>query len=515
MSETHNKKTGTVYLVGAGPGDPGLITVSGLQRLESAEVVVYDRLVDRRLVARSPEEAEQVDVGKFPRESRDAQADINALLVSKAMEGKSVVRLKGGDPFVFGRGGEEAEALAKAGVPFQVVPGVTSAIAAPAYAGIPLTHRRFASSFTVVSGAGPRDENGSQVDWERLSHAGGTLVVLMGWENLSQITASLMGAGRSPETPVALVQWGSERYQRSAVGTLATIDEAAQREGLSPPVVAVVGEVVSLRDKLRWFDRSPLFGKRILVTRSQAQAGSLSELLFSEGAQPLELPTIEIQALEDQSELDAALAELGGFDWVVFPSSNAVDAVFNRLNELGRDSRSLHSVQVGAIGSATAASLRDRGIVADFVPEGFVSESVVEGMRHLGVAGAKVLIPGALVRRKAMSRGLEALGAAVREVAVYRNAVPVDACERLSDILEHDIDFVTFTSGSTVRNLVALLEGDPGRLGEARVACIGPVTAAAANEAGLRVDIEAERHTVVGLVEALKAYLERGGKSDG
>jgi len=505
---------GTVYLVGAGPGDPGLITVRGLRCLESADVVLYDRLVDPRLLTRAPVEADLVDVGKAPGLPRSTQADINALMVAEAGRGKRVVRLKGGDPFVFGRGGEEAEALAVAGVPFEIVPGVTSAIAAPAYAGIPLTHRGFASSLTFVTGTGPRDGSGASVPWDRLARTGGTLVVLMGWESLPGIATALVRGGKPPETPAAVIQWGSELYQRTVVGTLADIAEVAAVSVIEPPVVVVIGEVVSMRDRLRWFDTGPLFGKRVLVTRSRSQAGALSQRLADEGAQPLEVPTIEIQALDDMGELDMTLGRLSTYDWVVFPSTNAVDAVFSRLAYLGRDARAFQAARVAAIGSATAASLSERGISADFVPEGFVSESVVEGMGRLGLLGARVLLTGAEVRRDTMSRGLASLGAAVDEIAVYRNALPRASKPRLAEILSDEVDAATFTSASTVRNLVALLDGDVSALGEARIACIGPVTAAAAKDLGLRVDILAREHTVEGLVEALKVHFAQEGSHD-
>ena len=468
-------------------------------------MVVYDRLVDHRLLAHAPRHAEIMDVGKVPGDRRNTQAEINALLVSEAKDGKSVVRLKGGDPFVFGRGGEEALALAEEDVPFEVVPGVTSAIAAPAYAGIPLTHRHLASSVTIATGTEPQDKGGG-VAWDKLAQTGGTLVVLMGWENLASIASTLVKEGRDPETPVALVQWGSELHQRTVVGTLGDIGKIAASSGLTPPVVVVVGEVVKLRERLRWFDNSPLFGKRVLVTRSRSQAGALSDLLAREGAQPLEVPTIEVQALEDTAKLDAALGRLSVYDWVVFPSANAVEAVFERMTALGKDARTFHRARVAAIGSATATTLLERGIKADFVPAGFVSESVVDGMRNLAVSGATILLPGAEVRRDALFGGLTALGAVVHEVAVYRNVPPEGSRDRLAEILDAGVDVATFTSTSTVRNLAAFLDEDMSTLGGAKIACIGPITAAAAADVGLNVDILAKEYTVGGLVEALKTH---------
>ena len=504
-----------VYLVGAGPGDPGLITLKGLQCLEAADVVLYDRLVDERLVARARADAEVTEVGKVPGQEGNPQQAINALIIDRAKEGKQVARLKGGDPFVFGRGSEEAEALAKEGIPFQVVPGVTSAVAAPAYAGIPLTDRRFASSFTVVTGTESSDKDDSAVAWDKLAQAGGTLVVLMGWDALEGIAATLISEGRSGETPVALIQWGSEPYQRTVVGTLADIAGKAEESGLAPPVVAVIGDTVKLRERLQWFDNRPLFGKRVLVTRTRAQAGALSDLLSREGAFALEVPTVRIQALEDPSELDSALADLAGFDWVVFASANAVESVFQRLAELGQDSRAFHPVSVAAIGSETAARLKAHGITPDFVPEQFVSEGVVDGLRHRGIAGARVLYPCSDIRRETIREGLTALGARVEEVTAYTNVVPQDSRDLIRRVLSDGIDAATFTSSSTVINLAALLNGDISSLDQAIVACIGPVTEAAATEAGINVDIVAREHTVAGLVDALKDYYAEEEQSDG
>ena len=515
MKDSSPAGPGTVYLVGAGPGDPGLITVKGLHCLEAADVVVHDRLVDERLIARAPAAAEVIDVGKVPSESGNPQADTNALLVARAREGKRVVRLKGGDPFVFGRGGEEAEALAGAGIPFEVVPGVTSAIAAPAYAGIPLTHRDYASSVTFVTGSESPEKSDSAVRWDRLAQSGGTVVVLMGFESLPSIADKLTQEGLAADTPVALVEWGTEPYQRTVVGTLADIAERAARSAIAPPVVAVIGEVVKLRGKLRWFDDRPLFGKRVLVTRSRPQASTLSELLALAGAQPLEVPTIEVRELEDYGELDAAVDSLATYDWVVFPSSNAVEAVFDRLLRMGRDSRAFHSARLAAIGPATAASLETRGLIADFVPKEFVSESVAEGMRHRVTREHRVFLPRSDIGRETLGRGLAALGAEVHEVAAYRTVKPDGSGPRLTEVLSKGVDAATFTSSSTVKNLADLLNGDLSPLRSVTIACIGPVTASAATEVGLNVDLVAKEYTVAGLVETLKAHFAEMDSSSG
>ncbi|MCI0438458.1 MAG: uroporphyrinogen-III C-methyltransferase [Chloroflexi bacterium] len=495
---------GKVYLVGAGPGDPGLITIKAVRCLESADAVVYDRLVDRRILDHASPSAELIDVGKF-RGGGSRQSEINALLVELATSGKVVVRLKGGDPFVFGRGGEEAEALAEGGIPFEVVPGVTSAIAAPAYAGIPVTHRGLASSVTFVTGSEAPDKE-SAVRWDRLAQQGGTLVILMGWENLAKIVDALVEHGRPPETPVALVRWGTEPVQQTVTGTLRDIAAKAERAKLSPPVVAIVGEVVRLRERLRWFDNRPLFGKRVLVTRTRAQAGALSAMLAERGAQPIELPTIEIKPLTDFSALDDALRSLESYGWVVFTSANAVEAVFSRLHALGQDARAFGRSRVAAIGPATAESLRSRGIAADFVPDTFVAEEIVEGFRSRKIVSGRVLLPRADIARRALQDGLSTLGLEVDEVAVYHTVAPDDLFERARAVLSDGVDIVAFTSSSTVKNLVDALDGDISALAASAVACIGPITADTARELGIGVDIVAREYTIEGLVESLESY---------
>ena len=506
---------GKVFLVGAGPGDPDLITLKGLRCIESADVVVYDRLVDRRLLRRAAPNSELIDVGKVPGEGGKRQAKINGLLVDRAKQGDRVVRLKGGDPFVFGRGGEEAEVLYEQGVPFEVVPGITSAIAAPAYAGIPLTHRRLASSFTVVTANEAPDKADSAIDWNKLAQDSGTLVVLMGWENLRGVVETLVRYGREPETPVALVQWGTEPYQQTLVGTLSNIVDRAMEAGISPPVVAIIGEVAALRDKLRWFDNRPLFGKRVLVTRTREQAGTLSELLSERGAQAIELPTIEIRPPDDYSRLDSALRRLDTYEWMIFTSINSVQVVFARLDVLGLDTRAFNTTKVGAIGPATAASLREHGIVADFVPDDFVSQAIAEGLKQRGFKRGSVLLPRADIAPATLRQSLSSIGAAVEEVIAYRTVVPEDSGARVSDILSDGIDIATFTSSSTVKNLALILEGNLERISGATVACIGPITAATTRELGLKVDIVAREHTVIGLVNALEAYFTEEGSSHG
>ena len=500
---------GIVWLVGAGPGDPELISVKGLRLIQSADAIVYDRLVDKRLLRHARAHAELTDVGKIPGKRINRQEDINGLLVALGQAGKRVVRLKGGDPFVFGRGGEEAEALAGAGVRFEVVPGITSAIAAPAYAGIPLTHRRLASSFSVITGSEDPTKPNTAVNWEALAKSGGTLVVLMGQSNLSAIARALLGYGRAPQTPVALVQWGTEPYQRTLVGTLVDIADKAAAAGIGAPAVTIVGDVARLRDTIGWFDDKPLFGKRALVTRTRTQASALSDMLTQRGAHAVELPTIEIQPLDEYDELDHALMSARRYDWLVFSSANAVDVVFGRMDALDLDSRALHGLKIAAIGAATARRLRTHGISADLIPASFVGEAAVEELGAYDMRGKRVLLPQAEIARDAIRRGLAALGASVDAIAVYRTVTPQDTADRLMSVLADGIDIATFTSSSTVSNLMALLDGNTDALKDATIACIGPITAARAVELGLKVDIMASEYTIAGLVEAVESHFQQ------
>ncbi len=505
---------GFVSLVGAGPGDPGLISVKGLRLLRTADAIVYDRLVDKRLLNDARADAELTDVGKIPGKRINRQEDINNLLVGLGKAGKRVVRLKGGDPFVFGRGGEEAEALAAAGVSFEIVPGITSAIAAPAYAGIPLTHRKLASSFTVVTGSEDPTKSDSAVDWQALAKVSDTLVILMGQSNLRSIVEALMQHGRSASTPVALVQWGTEPYQRTLVATLSDVVEKAVANGIGAPAVTIVGEVARLRDTIRWFDNRPLFGKRVLVTRTRTQAGALSEMLTQRGAQPIELPTIEIQQIDEHAALDKALNGVCEYDWIIFTSTNAVDVVFNRMATLELDARALHGVQIAAIGPATKRRIREQGIIADFTPSTFVAESVADELSALGMDGRRVLLPQAEIARDVLRSGLAEQGAVVDTIAVYRTVTPQDTTERLRHILSQGIDLATFTSSSTVTNLVELLDDNTDGLKDATIACIGPVTAERAVELGLKVDVMAAQHTIAGLMEAVESHFKEAGQNE-
>lgn len=494
---------GKVYLVGAGPGDPGLLTIKGLECMRRADVVVYDRLVHPAILCHARPGAELIYVGKESSRHTMKQDEINQLLVDKAREGKTVVRLKGGDPFVFGRGGEEAEALVEAGIEWEEVPGITSAIAAPAYAGIPVTHRGIVSSLGIVTGHERSDQSdeSDRLRWDALAGLN-TIVFLMGVENLPKITSELLENGRDPSTPVALVRWGTRAEQETLVGTLADIAEKVREAGFKAPAVTVVGDVVNLREKLRWFDNHPLFGKRVLVTRSRDQASELSALLQEQGAEPVEFPVIRISPPESFDELDSALDRIETYDWILFTSANAVRAVIDRLHDLGSDVRWLKGPKVGAIGPATAESIGCLGVRVDFTPSEFVAESVVEEFPE-DPAGKRVLIPRAKEAREVLPQKLREKGAQVDVVTSYQTEIEESCAPPVREMLQRgEIDIITFTSSSTVKNFIQLVGRESVPEG-VTVACIGPITAQTAEEHGLKPDIVAEEYTIEGLVRAL------------
>ena len=474
----------TVYLVGAGPGDPGLLTRRGAELLASADVVVHDRLSEISLLDLAPAGAERVDVGKSPG-APVAQEEINALLVERGLRGQCVVRLKGGDPFVFGRGGEEAQALADAGVPFEVVPGISAAVAVPAYAGIPVTHRTLSTSFTVVTGHS-RHAVDDDVDWDALARAADTIVVLMGVAHRADIAGRLQAGGLPASTPVAAVRWGTRPGQRTVRTTLGELGEVT----LEPPVTIVIGKVASL--DLRWFEGRVLFGRRVVVTRARAQASSLVEKLRALGAETIELPTIEIAEPADGGAALRAAAP-AAYDWVVLTSVNAVERTFAGL----RDARAFGAAQVAAVGPGTAGALAARGVVADLVPESAVAEALVEAFP----AGAgRVLLPQAAAARPVLAEGLRAKGWTVDAVEAYRTVPARPGEEALAAAAKADA--IAFTSSSTVMSWLAL-----GATLPPVVACIGPVTAATAAEHGVPVTVVATEHSVEGLVDALVGAL--------
>jgi len=480
----------TVHLVGAGPGDPGLLTVRGADVLRRADVVVYDRLVHPSLLGLAPPAAERVYVGKAPGAAEMEQGDINALLVEQGRAGKEVVRLKGGDPFVFGRGGEEAEALAAAGVTFEIVPGITSAIGAPAYAGIPVTHRGVSTHFTVVTGHEDPAKGGFDVDWNALAKVGGTLVILMGAGRLGEIASQLVAGGLPPETPVAAVRNGTRADQQTVRATLATIASA----GVQAPAAIIVGDVAGL--DLCWFEARPLFGRAVVVTRAREQASELRHRLEALGAEVIELPTIAIEPV------DFELPSLERYGWLVLTSANGVNAFFERgLVPAGLDARALSGVRIAAIGPGTATALASRGVRADLLPERFVAESLLEAFPPPGPGGERVLLARADRARDILPAGLSERGYEVDVLAVYRTVTATPDPAAVERVRRGDVDALTFTSSSTVTNLCDLLGGVPDP--QPVVASIGPVTSKTAVEQGLRVDVEATEHTIDGLVDAL------------
>ncbi|MCU0269662.1 MAG: uroporphyrinogen-III C-methyltransferase [Acidimicrobiales bacterium] len=481
----------TVYLVGAGPGDPGLLTVRGHDLLTRADVVVYDRLSVASLLELAPEDAERINVGKAPGQLTMPQEQINELLVERGRTAAVVVRLKGGDPFVFARGGEEAAALQAAGVPFEVVPGISSAVAVPAYAGIPVTMRHSSTSFTVITGHEDPDKGG-ELDWEAAARLGGTIVVLMGVRRLPRIVARLLAGGLAPDTPAAAIRWGTRPEQHTVRATLATLAD----HDLASPSTIVIGAVAAL--DLAWFERRALFGRRVVVTRARDQASALADRLRDAGADVVEVPTIRIAPPSDGgAALADAAARLGSYDWVVVTSPNGA----SRLLEAVGDARRFGSARIAAIGPATARVLADRSLVADLVPGRFVAEELLAAFPAPPRPGARVLLARAAVARDVLPDGLRDRGWAVDVVEAYRTEpAPLDDARRAA---VRSADVITFTSSSTVENAVAALGVDAL---PPVVACIGPVTARTARAHGLHVAVEADRHTVPGLVDALVAW---------
>ncbi|MCJ8500660.1 uroporphyrinogen-III C-methyltransferase [Desulfatitalea alkaliphila] len=499
--------TGMVFLVGAGPGDPGLMTLKGADCIARADVLIYDFLAAKALLDHARPDCHCIYVGKQGGDHTLAQEEINRLIVEKARAGMTVTRLKGGDPFIFGRGGEEAEELVAAGIPFEIVPGVTSAIAAPAYAGIPLTHRRFTATVAFVTGHEDPTKEQSNIDWRALAQGIGTLVFLMGVKNLPHIVDRLLANGRRPDTPVALVRWGTTAQQQTVTGTLADIAERVRAAGLKAPAIIVVGEVVGLREQLQWFERRPLLGKRIVVTRARAQASDLIRRLSALGAECLQCPTIQVTAPDSWQPLDQAIAQLDRYHWIVFTSVNGVDAFFDRLDRKGLDVRALGHLRTAAIGPATAERLKQRGLNTDILPDTYQAESVVAAFARQSIQNCNILLPRAKEARSVLPDELRRMGAAVDEVTAYQTLQSTENSEKMIALLQKGaIDMVTFTSSSTARNFKALLPKESPLaqlLKGVTVACIGDITAATAKELGFTVDIVAETFTIDGLCEAI------------
>ncbi|GAC1514819.1 MAG: uroporphyrinogen-III C-methyltransferase [Gemmatimonadaceae bacterium] len=507
---TASWRAGAVYLVGAGPGDPGLLTVRGRELLDACDAIVHDALANPVLLERPTDGPgpELHDVGKRGGKGDSAtQDDINALLVRLAGEGKRVVRLKGGDPFVFGRGSEEALALTAAGIAFEVVPGVTAGIAAPAYAGIPVTHRGAATSVTFVTGHEDPAKGEATIDWNALARGGGTIVLYMGVRTLPRIAAQLIAGGRSPDTPAAAVEWGTYPRQRTVAATLATLADRANAAGVTAPVITVIGSVVRLREQIAWFDRRPLFGARILVTRAKAQAASLSAELRGRGAEVIESPATRIVPVNDGA-LDLAIGNLPRYQWVVFTSQNAVAVFFRSLTAAGRDARALGGARLAVIGSGTAAALANHGLAADVIPSRFVAEGVLDAMgSRSDVHDSRVLYVTAAGSRDVLPTGLRTLGATVDVVVAYRAESTEAEREAVRDVLVRgDVDLVTFASGSAVNAFVAAVGADAARA--APCVSIGPITSDVARAAGLIVAAESREATIPALADAAEVAFD-------
>ncbi len=507
-SSVHAARTGRVSLVGAGPGDPDLITVRGRRLLETADAIYYDHLAPVSLLDLAKRGAKTVYVGKKRSERVYSQDEISGMLIAEARSGSEVVRLKGGDAYIFGRGGEEAEALFEADVPFIVVPGVTSAVGVAAYAGIPLTHRRETSTLHFVTGHEP-----DQIDWAAFAGSG-TLVIFMGLTTFSAIAERLVQAGRSPDTPAAAVRWGTRGDQRTVEGTIENLAAKIRRARLKPPALVVVGEVVSLRGRLNWFERLPLFNRRVVVTRARDQAASLAGRLRELGAEVVSLPAIEIQPPETWEPLDRAIGELERYDWLIFTSANGVRFFIERLDHGTRDLRNLRA-KICAIGPATAQALGALHLKVDRLPREYVAESLLEAFGDDEIEGQRILIPRAKAARDLIPAELEKRGAKVDVVAAYQTVIPPDSASRVSEVFEagRKPDWITFTSSSTVKHFLEFL---PNKLPQGvRVASIGPITSATAKQLGLNVDVEAAEYTTAGLVRAIvEAEVQQKGTSE-
>jgi len=485
-----------VYLVGAGPGDPDLITWKGRKLLAAADVILYDHLANEHLLDLARKDCERIYVGKKKAVHAFPQEEICRMMIERARRGLTVVRLKGGDPFIFGRGGEELEALADAGVEFEVVPGVTSPLGIAAYSGVPLTHRDHTKLVTFVTG-----HDLGAIDWSKVGQSE-TLVIFMGIGAIHEIARQIMSHGRSGSTPAIAVRWATRPDQETVTGTLATIADRIDAAHLKPPATVIIGEVAGLHDKLSWYEKLPLFGRKIVVTRAPDQAAELSDRLRALGADAVELPVISIQPPEDPAPLDRAIEHLSSYDWLIFTSVNGVRFFLDRLDASAHDLRAL-GARICAIGPATKRALESLHLKVDLMPEEYVAESLVKAFAAEPLQGKRVLLPRAAVARDLIPAELAKLGAQIDVVEAYRNVVPPEAAERAREIFaaEKRPDWITFTSSSTVKNLVSI--AGAGSLKGVRIASIGPVTSETARSLGLAVDAEAKQFTIEGLVEAL------------
>jgi uroporphyrinogen III methyltransferase/synthase len=503
------KPKGTVYLVGAGPGDTGLLTLRGAELIGRADVVVYDALVNSDLLRLARPSAEIIYGGKRAKDHAISQEELNQLLISKAREGKTVVRLKGGDPYVFGRGGEEAEQLADANVAFEVVPGVSSFVAVPNYAGVPLTHREFCSRLTLMTGHEDPAKETSTIDWAQVAKTPGTKVIMMGTDRIGEIATTLVRHGMHPTTPIAMVRWGTTGRQKSIEGTLANIGELLQKANMGAPTVAVIGEVVKLRPKLNWFERRPLFGQRIVVTRTREQAGQLADRLQELGAEILQVPTIKVAPPTRREEVVDAMLELNSYDWLIFTSPNGVTTFFEYFFRQFHDLRDIGGCRIAAVGPATAKKLKELHLQVDLMPDEALASSIGEAFAEFeSIENLRICLLRAEVANKELPAALEGMGAIVDDIACYKTVPEIeDPGGVASKLLETGADWVTFTSGSTVEHfhmrfdLPAVLKKFP----RMKTASIGPETSKALVALGLSPGVEAKQHTVDGLIEALLA----------
>lgn len=501
-------KRGTVYLIGAGPGDPGLMTLRGRDILETADVIIYDYLVNPKLLDLACEDAEVIYVGKKAGVKEKTQREINSLLIKHARKGKIVARLKGGDPFVFGRGGEEAEALSRKGIPYEIVPGATSASAVPAYAGIPLTHRDVTSSFAVVTGHEDPSKEESNIPWDALAGIG-TVVFLMGVRTLGKNMRRLIDAGKPEDTPAAVITWGTYPYQATVTGNISNIAKLSDGRGdITSPAIVIVGDVVSLREFINWYESKPLFGKKVLVTRTKEQAPEFTGLLEQYGACVVEFPAIRIVPPRSYKSLDRAIKNTEKYDWLIFTSSNGVSGFFDRFSFLDRDIRDLHGVRIAAIGAVTAREIEKRGIKVQLTPDDYRAEGLIELFKKEDIKGKRVLIPRAKEAREILPVSLKEMGAVVDVVTVYETKKPGKRkSEAIRKMLKSgEIDVVTFTSSSTVRNFLSAVGGLHRRGRKPVSACIGPITAGTLKEKGYKADIVPSEYTVEKMTDAIVRY---------
>jgi uroporphyrinogen III methyltransferase/synthase len=505
------RKRGKVILVGAGPGDPGLITIKGRDWLQKADVIIYDHLVNTQLLQHAKRDARIIYAGKKAGKATMAQSAINQILIDQALQGKTVIRLKGGDPFIFGRGGEEAIALREANIPFQVVPGVSSATGVAAYAGIPLTHRDYSSTISIITGSNEKGKEDLHIDWEKIASRSGTLVFLMGARKLPKIAQNLLQYGKNSKTPVAVIQWGTTFRQKTWSGTLDTIAEIAIKEKILPPALTIVGEVVNLKPHMDWFETLPLFGKAIVITRAEEQANAFSNMLLERGAEPFLFPVIQTVDPEDYGPLDDALSHLGQYHGLIFTSVNGVRWFVKRLHHHKKDIRELRGLRIYSIGPKTADAIRTLGIRVDVIPEQFVAESLLESLGKEQIKGRRFLLPRAQVARETLPDQLRAAGAQIDVAPAYQTLRPdVDTQELARRLKENTLHAVTFTASSTVHHFMELIGSDLAHeLQQTTIACIGPITAKTAESYGLKVAVQAEPYTVDGLIEAMERYFEK------